>query len=259
MRGRALIPLTHREFYTIEKIQVVPTEVPLARPVSWLARVRELHRSVVNSVRSHYERRDLEALFRLQPRSANKVIQMMPRTAVGASLMVKREDLAAFLERVRDTPEPAIPELFKVLAAENPLVSREKMRSLERRDLDPLPLTSLPDGVHLGLERLEITFRTVEELVQQLYTLARVLDSEPDAVRRRCERSKLKLDTDDEMKALFAELQQLRVDREREFAEAREAQGAEILAEYESLRSGIVLDSAAEADPEPLPGALHQP
>ncbi|MDQ1450390.1 MAG: hypothetical protein QOK38_256 [Acidobacteriaceae bacterium] len=35
----------------------------MPRPISWLPRLHEIRRSVVNSVRSHYDRNDLERLF----------------------------------------------------------------------------------------------------------------------------------------------------------------------------------------------------
>jgi hypothetical protein len=37
----------------------------MPRPLSWLPRLHEIDRSVANSVRSHYDRRDIERLFEL--------------------------------------------------------------------------------------------------------------------------------------------------------------------------------------------------
>ncbi len=45
----------------------------MARPVSWLPRLHEIRRAVANSVRSHYDRHDLQNLFELQPRAAQKL------------------------------------------------------------------------------------------------------------------------------------------------------------------------------------------
>ena len=43
----------------------------MPRPISWLPQLHAIERSVQNSVRSHYQRRDLEQLFSLQPRARN--------------------------------------------------------------------------------------------------------------------------------------------------------------------------------------------
>src|SRR5271157_615883 len=73
------------------------------RPVSWLPRLAEIRRSVKNSVRSHYERKDIERLFQLQPRSAQALIQgIAPSAKVGQGYLLARADLQAFLERVAE-------------------------------------------------------------------------------------------------------------------------------------------------------------
>ncbi len=73
----------------------------MPRPVSWLPRLHEIRRSVDTSVRSHYDRHDLQRLFELQPRAAQKLIEMLPAVTVGTSRLVEREALASFLERCR--------------------------------------------------------------------------------------------------------------------------------------------------------------
>jgi len=42
----------------------------MPRPVSWLPRLHVIRRTITTSVRSHYDRRELETLFELQPRPA---------------------------------------------------------------------------------------------------------------------------------------------------------------------------------------------
>ena len=75
----------------------------MPRPVSWLPRLAEISRSVKNSVRSHYERKDIERLFQLQPRSAQALIQgIAPSAKVGQGYLLARADLQAFLERVAE-------------------------------------------------------------------------------------------------------------------------------------------------------------
>jgi len=89
----------------------------MPRPVSWLPRLHEISRAVANSVRSHYDRRDLEQLFELQPRAAQKLIEILPSVPIGTSRLVERSDLAHFLDRVRKTDDTAA--LFETLRQEN--------------------------------------------------------------------------------------------------------------------------------------------
>jgi hypothetical protein len=155
----------------------------MPRPVSWLPRLHTISRSVANSVRSHYDRRDLELLFELQPRAAQKMLEMLPSVQVGTSRLVDREVLAAFLERVRDAEDTTA--LFEQIRAEKAAVTRRKPRSLVRRDLDPIGLTSLPSSIQLSPGHLEVRFDTVEELAEAMYALARVLESEGEEFARR--------------------------------------------------------------------------
>jgi hypothetical protein len=157
----------------------------MPRPVSWLPRLHEIRRSVINSVRSHYDRRDLEQLFQLQPRAAQKLLEMFPTVQVGTSRLVDREMLAGFLDRVRDSDRT--PELFEQMRSEKSTASRRKVRSLVRRDKEPISLTSLPSSIRLSPGRLEVSFRTVEEMAQIMYALARVIESDGDELVRRFE------------------------------------------------------------------------
>ncbi len=114
----------------------------MPRPISWLPRLHEISRSVANSVRSHYDRRDLEQLFELQPRAAQKLLELLPSVQIGTSRLLDREVLAGFLDRVRDTEDTT--GLFEHLRSEKATISKRRPRSLVRRDLDPVSLTSLP-------------------------------------------------------------------------------------------------------------------
>ncbi len=150
----------------------------MPRPVSWLPRLHEIRRTVANSVRSHYDRRDIEGLFELQPRAAQELLKMLPSVQVGTSRLLDREVLAGFLGRVQDADDMS--ELFEQLRTEKAAVSRRKPRSLVRRDLDPVSLASLPDSITLSRGRLQVDFRSVEQLAESLLMLARVLETEGD-------------------------------------------------------------------------------
>ena len=101
---------------------------------------------------------------------------MLPSVQIGNSRLVDREVLAGFLDRVRDAEDTTA--LFEEIRAEKAQVSRRKPRSIVRRDLDPIGLGSLPSSITLTPGRMVVDFRTVEELAEAMYALARVLESE---------------------------------------------------------------------------------
>ena len=99
MRDRAAIP----EAPGSGKVAVLslfpmapPWRSPLPRTLSWLPRLHEIRRAVGNSVRSHYGRHDLEALFELQPRAAQQLLGLLPPVTVGTSRLVEAEALGDF-------------------------------------------------------------------------------------------------------------------------------------------------------------------
>lgn len=181
----------------------------MARPPTWLPRLHEIRRTVENSVRSHYDRKDLEGLFGLSPRGAGKLLELLPTVPVGTAHLVDREVLAGFLERVHETDNVA--QVFETARQEKAAGSRKKIRSLVRRDLDPLGLTSLPESIDLSRGRLEVSFRSVAELAEAMLTLARVLESEGDAFAELYEPEPSEpVDNDvEELRRLFRGLEEL--------------------------------------------------
>jgi len=179
----------------------------MPRPVSWLPRLHVIRRTVSNSVRSHYDRHELETHFELQPRAAQKLIELLPSVPIGTSRLVERSDLLGFLDRVREADDTAA--LFEAMRQEKARASGRKVRSLVRRDLDPVGLSSLPDSMVLSRGRLEVNFQTVEQLAECLLLLARVLESEGDGFAEAYEvREETAVDQGaDEVRRMFAELE----------------------------------------------------
>ena len=179
----------------------------MPHPISWLPRLHVIRRMITNSVRSHYDRRELETLFELQPRAAQKLTEMLPSVRVGTSRLIEREALVSFLDRVQDADDVAL--LFDQMRAEKTLASRRKMRSLVRRDLESLSLTSLPESIRLSRGHLAIAFTTVEQLAENLLLLARILESEGEEVAANYELAE-EMQTDTaalEVEQMFAELE----------------------------------------------------
>ncbi len=179
----------------------------MPRPVSWLPRLHVIRRTVSNSVRSHYDRHELETLFELQPRAAQKLIEMLPSVKVGTSRLVEREVLVNFLDRVQHAEDTG--RLFEEIRGEKAVASGRKVRSLVRSDLEPVSLSSLPESIQLGRGQLTITFNTIEQLAENLLLLARILESEGEEVAANYElRDEKEIDiAAPEVKQMFLELE----------------------------------------------------
>jgi len=185
----------------------------MARPASWLPRLHEIHRAVSNSIRSHYTRRELESLFELQPRAAQKLIELLPVVAVGTSRLVERDAILTFLEGVNEAEDTTA--YFERVRLAKAAVGHKKIRSLVRRDTTPLTIASLPDSIRLIPGRLEVSFGTVEQLAAAMYALARVLEAEGDAFAQAYEPELPPEVPEDavEIDALFAELEAMERER----------------------------------------------
>jgi hypothetical protein len=157
----------------------------MARPASWLPRLHGIHRTVSNSVRSHYDRRDLEQLFELQPRAAQKLLSLLPTVAVGTSRLVEREALGSFLDGARDAND--ITAYFERVRTQASASSRKRLRTLVRRDVEPLQLDSLPANIEFIPGQMIVSFRTIEDLAQAMYSLARAIETDGDELAKRYE------------------------------------------------------------------------
>ena len=157
----------------------------MPRPISWLTRLHEIRRTVASSVRSHYERKEIESLFQVQPRAAQLLLEMLPTTTIGRSRLVERQILADFLDRIHKADDPSAEvDLFRAQGGE---VSRKKPRTLVRRNVEPLQLDSLPPNIELIPGQMIVRFRTIEDLAQAMYSLARAIETDGDELARRYE------------------------------------------------------------------------
>ena len=181
----------------------------MARPPTWLPRLHQLRQAVANSVRSHYDRKDLERLFLLSPRGAGKLLELLPTVPVGTAHLVDREVLLEFLERVQEADD--VHALFDQLRLEKGASSQRKIRSLVRRDLDPISLSSLPDSIQLSRGRLEVSFCSVEQLAEAMLTLARILEHEGNVFAELYEPQQPQpIDNDvEELRTMFRRLEEL--------------------------------------------------
>ena len=157
----------------------------MPRPISWLTRLHEIRRAVASSVRSHYERKEIEALFQVQPRAAQLLLEMLPTTAIGRSRLVERQVLANFLDRIHKAENPSVE--LDIIRAQSGEVSLKKVRTLVRRDSEALQVDSLPSNIEFEPGRMMVSFRTIEDLAQTMYSLARAMETDGDELARRYE------------------------------------------------------------------------
>ena len=157
----------------------------MPRPVSWLPRLHEIRRAVASSVRSHYERKEIESLFQVQPRAAQLLLEMLPTSVIGRSRLVERQTLADFLDRIHKADDPSAE--LDLIRAQGGKASRKKIRTLVRLDSEPLQLDSLPANIEFIPGQMIVSFRTIEDLAQAMYNLARVMETDGDELARRYE------------------------------------------------------------------------
>jgi hypothetical protein len=157
----------------------------MPRPISWLPRLHEIRRAVDSSVRSHYERKEIESLFQVQPRAAQLLLEMLPTSVIGRSRLVERQILADFLDRIHKADDPSAE--LDLIRAQGGKASRKKIRTLVRLDREPLQLDSLPANIEFIPGQMIVSFRTIEDLAQAMYSLARVMETDGDELARRYE------------------------------------------------------------------------
>ncbi len=145
----------------------------MPRPLSWLPRLSEIRRAVRQSARSHYERKDIERLFQIQPRRAQELIQSIsPSARVGRSFLLERGVLEDFLDAISDGADPA-----SLLAARAAPAPRRKLRILVQHDHVPTTLDNAPGNINFEAGKLTISFNCVQDLAGALLALAEILDN----------------------------------------------------------------------------------
>lgn len=164
---------------------------------------------MAGSVRSHYTRSELEVLFQIQQGAASRLMEIVPTLKVNTGYLAEREGLLAFLDRVSEADD--VTTLMRRLRAEKKAPTRRKMRNMVRRDTSPVSLAGMPDTLRVDRGHLEIDFETMEELVQTLYILARILDDDLEEFTRVYEPPKTNVvnEEEGEVKRMFAELSEM--------------------------------------------------
>jgi hypothetical protein len=129
---------------------------------------------VKNSVRSHYDRRDLQVLFELQPRAASALLEMLPTVPIGRAHLVEREALEKFLDRVHDAEDATAACMAQ--REEKEAATRRKPRALVRRDHDVAESATLARWLTRG--HLHVDFESAQHLCDVLWRVSTALNDD---------------------------------------------------------------------------------
>jgi hypothetical protein len=144
-----------------------------------------IRETLASSVRSHYSCQDIQKLFDLRERAAQKILECFPSLPLGRSKLrlVSRESLLDFVVRAGTTED--IPGLLAQIKAESAAKpSRKAIASLPSeivaRDRPVVRADALPAPIELERGCLRIQFETLDVLVAALQTLAQALSDDTD-------------------------------------------------------------------------------
>lgn len=163
----------------------------MPRPLSWLDRLHPIAEIVASSSRSHYDRKDLQHLFEIQPRSAQNLMSAMPIVSVGSAHLVEREALIAFLTRLKQSDDPT--GTFAFLRAQPAKPVRRRLRTLSLHDVSA-DLDSLPANLKLSPGQITVRFQSLDQLAETMLYLAALLQNHLDDFARRFEPPQQELD-----------------------------------------------------------------
>ena len=153
----------------------------MPRTLSWLDRIVPIARIVQESARSHYDRKELQRLFELQPRAAQQLMAALPNTLIGRARLVQREALSDFLRKLHNSENPA--ETFARMRREGGTVVRRKLREFSLQDY-PASAGSPPQMLTIERGELRIKFQSLEELAEAMLYLATVFTHDLDSFAR---------------------------------------------------------------------------
>ena len=131
------------------------------------------------------DRASLERLLRVSPRQALRILHRLSPHRAGKSLLIARTDLIAKLESLaRGAPVQAERRRLSRVTAELEALRRHGVaRRLTLPVANAAGWEHLPEGIALAPGRLEIEFRSGDELLGKLLELARAVAADPEQFR----------------------------------------------------------------------------
>jgi hypothetical protein len=191
----------------------------MARPISWLPRLAEIRRTVMNSKRELYDSLALEKLFGIQRRGVGNLVAVLPAVKVGASLVVERDVLARFLEELSKAEDPAAAYAKRRRGKKPPRKSKLMVR---RQLITEGSLVSLPDTVKLRPGHIEFQYGSKLELLESMAMFLGAVENDEDVFLEKyvtgqpnsAQRAKFREEVRD-ARRLFAELRQMEANKDK--------------------------------------------
>jgi hypothetical protein len=161
----------------------------MAKPVDWTPLVPAALTALRQMTAPVVDRTTLEALLKIQRRTAIRLLHQLGGQQLGKTLLIPREqlihELEAFLPRDDAAEFPArTPSQIRRLHREAESFRFPDVRGSERRTADQLPA-----AVQLGLGRLTIEVADLRDLCAQLWVLLETCKDDWEGVEKRLEGS----------------------------------------------------------------------
>ena len=160
----------------------------MPRKTEWIHRIPQALEVLRQSPAPLIGRRDLEQLLSVSARNALRILNRLGAAEAGRNLFIAREELIGRLEAVHDGGEARY-ERRRLTRLDATLASlqRDLRARLVPVAADPaarnLLFPSLPSSVRLLPGRLEIDFRTPEELLTRLFELSQAMANDYESFR----------------------------------------------------------------------------
>jgi hypothetical protein len=182
----------------------------MAKTHSWAPRAPEILARVQASTRQSWRRPDLERLFEVRRATAQTLMKLIGGLhLVGATHLVDRSSLVAFLEEVLTAPTVADGIARRWLAAE-PAPDGRGLRQLHTAlpaDLHSMMARHLPPSIQLQPGSLVITGAGSTEILENLVLLAHALQNDLGTIQTMLDPPPQRPSVEqDELRAMFARL-----------------------------------------------------
>ena len=160
----------------------------MAKPVDWTPLVPAALTALRQMTAPVVDRTTLEALLKIQRRTAIRLLHQLGGEQLGKTLLIPREQLIRELEAFLPRDDAEIPartaSQIRRLHREAESFRFPDVRGVERRTVDELPA-----AVQLGLGRLTIEVADLRDLCAQLWVLLETCKDDWEGVEKRLEGS----------------------------------------------------------------------
>jgi hypothetical protein len=131
-----------------------------------------------------FRRCDVEALFGLKRRQAINLMHRIGAVRVSQEIAIPQRELVSWLEQMVSNPATSheIRRQERVIGRIVDLKAETAARAVKITLPDSAPSADLPAGVSLQPGVLTVTFRDEQELLEQLFLLARLLATKPQLI-----------------------------------------------------------------------------